>query len=299
MVEKQALEISCEEVWRALSDYIEGDVEPALHARMEAHFRQCQHCTAVLDGTENVIRLVGDERSFLLPAEFGRRLSRKLAAHLSSIHGPEPVGRVREEIPLGITEARVALGSHLVYFWETDAEFKQGVRFLDTGLRMQHHIVIFGFEEENQRVLGVLRGEGFDVDRSLKEGRLTLLVRDSPAPATLSKIGIVFQEAMRSGAPAIRFLGNLGVRPESWPGEGERDVLELEARVTDMAPRFPCVVVCMYDVRSLPGRMILRGGFETHPLTVHRHTLSENPHYVPLEPFLAHLRGIPSMGTTA
>ena len=70
--------IRCEEVWRHLSEYIDGDVRPGLRARMEAHFRQCRHCTAVLDGSRNVIRLVGDGRSFAVPEGFGARLKARL-----------------------------------------------------------------------------------------------------------------------------------------------------------------------------------------------------------------------------
>jgi len=72
------IEISCSEVWREISNYIDEVVDPLLRARMEAHFRVCKHCTAVLDGTRNVIRLVADEAEFEVPAGFGARLYSKL-----------------------------------------------------------------------------------------------------------------------------------------------------------------------------------------------------------------------------
>ena len=46
---------------------------PKLRAAMDAHFRACKHCTAVLEGTRNVIQLYGDERMIELPAGFGRQ----------------------------------------------------------------------------------------------------------------------------------------------------------------------------------------------------------------------------------
>lgn len=75
--------ISCEEVWRELCNYLEDDISPELRARMEEHFRACRHCTAVLDGTRNVVRLVGDGRSFEAPAGLSKRLYRKLSPHLA------------------------------------------------------------------------------------------------------------------------------------------------------------------------------------------------------------------------
>jgi len=76
------IEISCSEVWREISNYIDEVVDPLLLARMEAHFKVCKHCTAVLDGTRNVIKLVADEAEFEVPAGFGARLYSKLNAGL-------------------------------------------------------------------------------------------------------------------------------------------------------------------------------------------------------------------------
>jgi len=74
------IEINCREVWRELSNYIDDQVDPQLRARMEAHFKDCEHCSAILDGTLNVIQLVGDGRVFDLPDGFSERLRKKLAA---------------------------------------------------------------------------------------------------------------------------------------------------------------------------------------------------------------------------
>lgn len=78
MTEPQAIEISCEEVWKEISDYIDDELEPGLRERMRRHFQQCDHCTAILDGTRNVVQLVGDDRAFSLPAGFSERLRRRL-----------------------------------------------------------------------------------------------------------------------------------------------------------------------------------------------------------------------------
>ncbi len=75
--------VSCEKVWREISNYLEGEVEPELRAAMEEHFRGCKHCTAVLDGTRNVIRLYGDERMVEVPLGFSRRLERRLEEDMS------------------------------------------------------------------------------------------------------------------------------------------------------------------------------------------------------------------------
>jgi hypothetical protein len=75
--------VNCEHVWREISDYLEGEVSPELRAAMEAHFKECKHCQAVLDGTRNVLTLYGDDRVFELPAGFDQRLRRRLAQEVS------------------------------------------------------------------------------------------------------------------------------------------------------------------------------------------------------------------------
>jgi anti-sigma factor RsiW len=72
------IEISCLEVWRELSNYVDDDVAPELRARMGAHFKSCAHCKAVLDGTKNVVKLVADGVEYELPSGFTDRLYRKI-----------------------------------------------------------------------------------------------------------------------------------------------------------------------------------------------------------------------------
>jgi hypothetical protein len=71
--------VNCEQVWREISNYLEGDVEASLRTAMEEHFRTCERCRSVVEGTRNVIRLYGDERMFELPAGFAGRMERRLA----------------------------------------------------------------------------------------------------------------------------------------------------------------------------------------------------------------------------
>jgi len=72
------IEISCLEVWREISNYVDQDVAPELRARMEAHFKSCAHCKAVLDGTRNVVKLVADGVEYELPKGFSERLYTKI-----------------------------------------------------------------------------------------------------------------------------------------------------------------------------------------------------------------------------
>ena len=78
--------MQCEQVWREISNYLEGDVESSLRAAMDDHFRTCARCRSVLEGTRNIVQLYSDERMIEVPAGFGRRLERRLAQNVRAIN---------------------------------------------------------------------------------------------------------------------------------------------------------------------------------------------------------------------
>jgi hypothetical protein len=70
--------VKCEEVWREVSNYIDGEVDAALRSTMDEHFKTCPRCASVLAGTRNVVQLYGDERMLEVPAGFSQRLESRL-----------------------------------------------------------------------------------------------------------------------------------------------------------------------------------------------------------------------------
>jgi hypothetical protein len=117
------------------------------------------------------------------------------------------------------------------------------------------------------------------VDRLREEERLVILRRESSAKAMLQRIEAAFSAAVDKGTSAIRYLGNLGVGRTPLPGRGADEVVELEHAATNLSLRYPCVIVCMYDVNTVSGRLVLEGGFGKHPLAVCQGTLRQNPFY--------------------
>ena len=277
--------MTCEKVQRELSNYLDRELPVEACTEMENHFRTCKLCATLLQDTRDIVLALGDERLVDVPPGYSTRLYRKLNVHLRG-SGSSLANKASSEIPLGITDGVAGLGSHLIYFWQSEEEFARGVRFLEPGLLAEDHCVVFGHDEATQRVFRLLQAGGFDTESLTQQRRITLLRREAPAGTTLSDIEDVFEAAVRAGAPVIRYLGNLGFGQAPLPGNGIEDVLELEARVTSLAKRFPAVVVCMYDVNTLPGRLILKGGFQTHPVAVCGDHLIDNAYYIPEEDFL-------------
>ena len=129
----------------------------------------------------------------------------------------------------------------------------------------------------------ILRKKYRDLDRVIQEGRLVILRREGLASETLTKIEAAFAAAVGKGAAAIRYLGNLGMGQAPLPGRGADEVIELENGATVLGRRYPSVIVCMYDVNTVSGRLVLNAGFGTHPLAVCGHALRQNVYFAPHE----------------
>lgn len=50
-------QIECKDLLKQLSNYIEGDIPPALMAELESHVKSCENCRIVLDTTRKTISL--------------------------------------------------------------------------------------------------------------------------------------------------------------------------------------------------------------------------------------------------
>ena len=196
---------------------------------------------------------------------------------------------MHNKIALGIHGSDISAHQcdHIAYFWDTPQQFKNAVGFLEEGLRGDDHCVVFGHDEANELVLQTLRERGKNIDKLISANRLSVLGAETSGDATLQKIGKTFQRAIDQGAPLIRLLGNIGWHQPKWPNES--DILAFEAQVTTAARSFPCVILCMYDVNALPGKVIMRGGIETHPIIIRGNVVRENPFYVTMEKFLKEL----------
>jgi anti-sigma factor RsiW len=74
--------MTCKEVWREISNYIDDAVSPDLRGEIELHLAHCRHCTAMVDAIHNIIILVADGRTFAVPVGFSDRLKARIAKEL-------------------------------------------------------------------------------------------------------------------------------------------------------------------------------------------------------------------------
>lgn len=264
----------CERVQHLLSDHLDGTLTPIVSAQVEEHLSGCGACRRTFEGIQNVVGLAHDPRAFSTPEGFSKRLYSKL----EEFHQEGAATQTLEDVPIGITEDSVPVGSHLIHFWQSQSDFECGVRFLYPGLGKDEHCIIFGHVEALENVQGVLRENGYDPEKLIRDRKLTVLTRHACAGTTLAEIGAAVEAALASGAKLVRFLGNLGLGTAPLPA-GEDDVLQLESNASALISSLPAVIVCMYDVRTVPGRLIFQGGLQAHSLSVCRDGIHQNPFY--------------------
>ena len=185
----------------------------------------------------------------------------------------------RPAVPLGIKGESVVAGDHLALFYDTDEEFANTLGFIETGLKGTDHCILFGIPSDTDRMRRVLSERRWDVERLVREGRLSELRPEATCEATVAAVSRHFEHVLGKGATFIRFLGNAAVGREGWPTEEE--FYKLEATVSAATLDLPCVAICMFDLRTQSAHTILKAAFEGHPVTIHRNCIRENPLYVP------------------
>jgi hypothetical protein len=85
-----------------------------------------------------------------------------------------------------------------------------------------------------------------------------------------------------------RLMGNMEWALEAAPGV--TDIVEYEAKLNYLLPKYPDPVVCVYDLNKHSGSVVM-DILRTHPMVIIGGVLQENPLYVQPDELLAELRG--------
>jgi DcmR-like sensory protein/putative zinc finger protein len=275
---------ACRELEDRITAYLEGHLPPADRRRFEAHCRSCSACRVQVAQMQTVVASLGRMGGLQEPAT---SMDKERLLDLFHDHGLHRPGPRRPDVPLGLAQAVVTPGDHLAYFWESEREFDDALGFVAAGVRQSETCLLVGPDEINARIEAGLKRAGLAPTALRRDDRLQFVPGKNSGDALLDEVGDRVKAAVDRGEPFVRVLGNLGWGKPGWPGD--RELLRLEARVTEAIRKLPAIVMCVYDVRGIAARNLLQGGLECHPLTFRRNVVRPNEHYVPAEPFLAAL----------
>lgn len=199
--------------------------------------------------------------------------------------------REHRQVSLGLSGQKFREGYHIIYIYNDDVEkrrtmakfFQHGFLENDKALYLVDDISPSELESELLE-LGV-EVEAGQTDFDLRKGHYTLCPDNYFSPDfMLDIVGEYYDQAIQEG-----YAGARGVGEMSWAlVEGRStvpDLLEYEARLTDILEDHPLTTVCQYDARRFDGALIM-DMLSVHPMMIVRGQLVKNPSYVEKDIFL-------------
>ena len=70
--------MTCREVIRELSNYLDGELNAALRQHFEVHLKDCEECAVVVSQTKITIEIFGQAQIVELPPDVRSRIHEKL-----------------------------------------------------------------------------------------------------------------------------------------------------------------------------------------------------------------------------
>ena len=188
--------------------------------------------------------------------------------------------------------------------------------------KRRHICAFFNSADEEHRVLRSFFKEGFDrgdkafhlVNPELREDHLKRLAKaginvqemmdtgqlevrpwqDAPLrggrfdqETWLASFEQVLQSGPAAGYAQTRFLAHMEWALVDLPGV--EDLIEFEARVNYVVPKYDDIVICAYDLSKF-GASVVMDALRTHPAVIVGGLLQVNPFFVPPDQFLLEIK---------
>jgi FixJ family two-component response regulator len=136
---------------------------------------------------------------------------------------------------------------------------------------------------------------GIDVERAMASGQLEVVTWQEAhlrgdrfeQDAMLSMVEEVLQSSAAAGYPLTRVVGHMEWALLDHPGVD--DLLEYEARVNYVLPKYDDPVICAYDLSKFSADVAM-DVLRAHPAVIIGGVLRENPFFVPPDQFLLEMR---------
>jgi hypothetical protein len=186
---------------------------------------------------------------------------------------------------------------HICAFFNSVEEQRRVLRpFITEGFDQGHSAYHYVDPELREEHLRWLAEAGVDVSEAMGSGQLEVrpwqdsLLRGGrfDLDPWLASFEEVFHAASAAGYKQTRFLGHMEWALQDLPGV--EDLIEYEARVNYLIPRYDHAVICTYDLTKF-GASVVMDALRTHPAVIIGGLLQENPFFVSPEELLLEVRG--------
>lgn len=197
-------------------------------------------------------------------------------------------------IAMGLPGVAIAPGDHICAFYRGSAQRDDVlVPYLREGILAGDKCICVMDDPDTRSVLSPLSGD-LDVEFSLRTGQLELLCSDSaylPSGFFAVDAMLEFWERGVGGAvgdggfPFVRAVGEMTWALRDLPGV--EHLVSYEARLNRFLPRYPQVILCLYDLERFTDGQVLMGLLRTHPKVLLSGQLLDNPWYTAPDVYLA------------
>lgn len=82
--------MKCDELLKAMNEYVDGQIEPGLCEEFEHHLAGCNPCQIVVDNIRKTITLYKEGEPYAIPTEFRNRLRSALSEQWKARQGRKP-----------------------------------------------------------------------------------------------------------------------------------------------------------------------------------------------------------------
>ena len=203
----------------------------------------------------------------------------------------------RNNQPIRFAGSDLGAQRHIcAFFHSAEEEYRVVLPFIKDGFERGHkafHVVDPKLCNDHRRRLA---STGIDVDATEQSGQFDLrswndvYLRDGRFDKD-RMLALIQEEivegAGKKGFPLTRMVAHVEWALEKQPGVD--DLVEYEARVNYIWPRYRDAVICVYDLTKFGGDIVM-DILRTHPMVLIGGLIQENPFFVPPDEFLKELR---------
>jgi hypothetical protein len=208
---------------------------------------------------------------------------------------------VKTTSPISLAGSQLGEIRHVCAFFNSDdEEYRVLLPFIKDGFECGDKAVHILNPAQHHDHLRRLAGIGIDTTTAQQSGQFELrsdtdtYLRDGRFDQ--DRMLRVFEQ-LASGNAKGGFLLSRIVCHMEWAAEGRShvdDLLEYEARLNYILPRYKDPVICTYDLAKFGGDTVI-DIMRTHPMIIIGGILQQNPFFVPPEEFLREIRGRTSL----
>ena len=194
-----------------------------------------------------------------------------------------------DSVALGLDGLSIPSGSHICALFRGIEERDQIiVPFLLEGLRAKNKCtcIIDDGVQDVRAALGADGGAGAEAELDFRSSKETYLRRGTVSTQEMldywdDSVGAAINE---DGFAFARSVGETTWTLKELPGL--HDFMTYEAELNRFVPRYPQVIMCLYDLDRFSGQNLV-DILKTHPMVLMGGTVLENLHYMEPQEFLA------------